>query len=407
LRAVDVSHPDYSTRTGQGDFSLRHCQVAVIGQGLAGAAALDALLRRGVDAVGFDPIGPGASRGSSHGSCRVFRRFNFESPHYTALADEALAGWTRLEREGGRQILVPCPVLEAGPKGSAAVRNSRRAALDNGLVTPLLTGTQVNARFPAFDLPEDWDAVVQDGGAILLAQVALEALRARGEAAGRIVSGTVIGLEPHEDHVLLRTAKEAWRADRVILAAGPWLSRFLPELAPVLTVTRQTVGWFAPARPETTGLDAFPIFILERSADDTIYGFPDFEGRGVKAAPHNHGPRVDADAWDPPASDAELAQVSAALAALIPGAAGPITDRDVCLYTNTTPADRRPDAGEEFIVDRWPGSRLIIGSACSGHGAKFAPAIGERLARLAVEAGYRAEAWFRLSRYGAFPDDRA
>lgn len=384
---------------------MRRCDVAVIGLGLAGAAALDALLRRGIDAVGFDPLPAGSERGSSHGSCRVFRRFNFESPHYTALADEALEGWARLERESGRQILIPCPVLEAGPKGSAAVRNSRQAALDNGVETPLLTGAEVNARFPAFDLPQDWDAVVQDGGAILLAQVALEALRARAEAAGRIQPQAVVSLEPQADHVLLRTAEDIWRADRVILAAGPWLSRLLPELAPVLKVTRQTVGWFAPARPKSVLPDAFPIFILERSAQDTVYGFPDFEGRGVKAAPHNHGPVVGPDDWEPPASDAELAAVGDALAALIPGAAGPITERDVCLYTNTVPADLRPDAGEEFILDRWPSSRLVVGSACSGHGAKFAPAVGERLARLATEAGYQPEAWLRLSRYRAFADD--
>ncbi|MBU4135391.1 MAG: hypothetical protein KJ690_03115, partial [Alphaproteobacteria bacterium] len=80
-------------------------------------------------------------------------------------------------------------------------------------------------------------------------------------------------------------------------------------------------------------------------------------------------------------------------------------ERDVCLYTNTRPADRRPDPGEEFIIDRWPGSRLIVASACSGHGAKFAPAIGDRLARLALEPDYLAEPFFRLSRYSAFPDD--
>ncbi|MDB5471472.1 MAG: hypothetical protein JWR84_3032 [Caulobacter sp.] len=381
---------------------MRSCDVAVIGLGLMGAAALEALLRRGVDAVGFDPLGPGADRGSSHGSCRIFRRFNFENPHYTALSDEALRGWTQLAQDGGRGLLIPCPVLEAGPKGCDIVRNSRQAAFHNGLEVPLLTGAEVNARFPAFRLPDDWDAVVQDGGAILLAQAALEALRAKAGAAGRITPSAVVALERHADHVLLRTADETVRANKVILAAGPWMSRFLPALAPILEVTRQTVGWFAPARPETVALGAFPIFILERSADDTVYGFPDFEGRGVKAAPHNHGPVVDADAWEPPASDAELRQVGDTLADLVPGAAGPVVERDVCLYTNTRPADRRPDAGEEFIVDRWPGSRLVVASACSGHGAKFAPAVGERLARLAVEAGYEAEPFFQLSRYAAF-----
>lgn len=384
---------------------MRQCDVAVIGLGLMGSAALNALLRQDIDAIGFDPLGPGATQGSSHGSCRVFRRFNFENPNYTRLSDDALAGWDRLARESGREILVPCPVLEAGPHGSAMVKASRQAALDHGLDAPLLTGRDVNALFPAFRLPGDWDAVVQDGGAILLAQAALEALRAPAEAAGRIVSDAVAGLDHHRDHVIVRTADETFRAGKVILAAGPWTARFLPDLAPLLQVTRQPVGWFRPAQPAAVRPGAFPLFILERSQNDIVYGFPDFEGRGVKAAPHNHGPLADADAWGPAATDAELRGVSEALAELIPGAAGPIIDRDVCLYTNTRPADRRPDAGEEFIIDRWPGSRMIVASACSGHGAKFAPAIGERLARLALEPDYRTEPFFRLSRYSGFPED--
>jgi sarcosine oxidase len=385
---------------------MRQCDVAVVGLGLIGSAALDALIRRGVDVLGFDPLGPGAQQGSSHGSCRIFRRFNFENSNYTGLSDEALQGWERLARESGAELLIPRPVLEAGPAGSDMVAASRRAAQDNGREAPLLTGRDVNARFPAFRLDDDWDAVVQDGGAILLAQTALAALRARADAVGRVVADEVVDLRHFGDHVMLQTAGgETIRAGKVILAPGPWLTQILPELAPLLEVTRQAVGWFKPARPAAVGPGAFPIFILARRQDDIVYGFPDFEGRGVKAAPHNHGPQVAADAWDPPASDEELRSVAEALAELVPGAAGPITEREVCLYTNTRPADRRPDAGEEFIIDRWPASNLVVASACSGHGAKFAPAIGERLASLATDPDFRAEPCFRLSRYSAFPDD--
>jgi sarcosine oxidase len=67
-------------------------------------------------------------------------------------------------------------------------------------------------------------------------------------------------------------------------------------------------------------------------------------------------------------------------------------------------AEGRPSAGsgEEFIIDRWPNSRLIVASPCSGHGAKFAPAIGEKLARLAIDPAYEVEPFFRLSRYSRF-----
>ena len=49
---------------------------------------------------------------------------------------------------------------------------------------------------------------------------------------------------------------------------------------------------------------------------------------------------------------------------------------DTCFYTTT------PD--ESFVLERH--GRIVVGSACSGHGFKFAPVTGARLANLAAEA---------------------
>ena len=49
---------------------------------------------------------------------------------------------------------------------------------------------------------------------------------------------------------------------------------------------------------------------------------------------------------------------------------------ETCLYTNT--------ADEEFVLERH--GRVVVGSACSGHGFKFAPVVGRTLAALAREA---------------------
>src|SRR6266571_3615795 len=143
---------------------MRKCEVAIVGLGLMGSSALHSLVRRGVDVLGFDPLVIGESRGSSHGSCRIYRRFNFESDAYTDLSDKAFAGWRALESASGRTILKPSRVLEAGPPGSQMV-----AASSNG--------AEANAAFPAFNLPEHWDVVVQESGGILMAEAAMLAFR--------------------------------------------------------------------------------------------------------------------------------------------------------------------------------------------------------------------------------------
>ena len=365
-----------------------------------GSAALYALARQGADVLGFDPLPVGAERGSSHGSCRVFRRFNAENTAYTALSDQAFAGWRALEAARGTKVLLPSQVLEAGPAGCASVAASRAAALAAGSApSGPRTGAEANAAFPAFRLPDDWDVVVQDSGGILLAEAAMRAFR-QG-AADRIVAEAA-RLEPTPAGLRITTATQAVMAAQAIVATGPWIAELIPGLRPHLVVTRQTVGWFRPAEPASVAYGRFPVFLLE-GPHGFVYGFPDFEGRGVKAALHDHGPPAGPDNWGPPASDAELSPVRQTLETFIPGAAGPILERDVCLYTNTRPADLRGDNGEEFIIDRLPQDpRIIVASPCSGHGAKFASAIGEILASLALDRAFQADPAFRLDRFSSF-----
>jgi sarcosine oxidase len=378
---------------------MRRCGIAVIGLGLMGSSALHALARRGADVLGFDPLQLGEPRGSSHGSCRIYRRFNFESEAYTGLSDQAFAGWQALQKASGRTLLMPSPVLEAGPPGSKLVAASRAAAARKGAIAGPATGAEANAAYPAFNLPDNWDVVVQESGGILLAEAAIRAFREGAE--DRIVQAAA-DMRPTPAGIRIRTPDEEVMAEQAIVAAGPWIAGFVQGLGRYLRVTRQAVGWFKPAKPERVGYGEFPVFIIEGERG-LVYGFPDFEGRGVKAALHDHGPIVGADQWSPPASDDELEAVRATLAKFVPGAAGPIADRDICLYTNTVKADLRRDDGAEFIIDRLPGDRrIIVASPCSGHGAKFASAIGAMLADMALDPQVTAPAAFRLDRFSGF-----
>src|SRR5258708_11410398 len=160
---------------------MRTCDIAIIGLGLMGSSALHSLVRRGADVLGFDPLNVGEPRGSSHGSCRVYRRFNFESEAYTDLSDRAYRGWRALESLSGRTILKPCHVFEAGPPGSKMVAASRRAAEQVGPIGGPTNGAEAHSDNPAFRLPPDWDVVVQESGGVLMAEAGIPAFPASAE----------------------------------------------------------------------------------------------------------------------------------------------------------------------------------------------------------------------------------
>jgi sarcosine oxidase len=170
------------------------------------------------------------------------------------------------------------------------------------------------------------------------------------------------------------------------------VGELVPALASKLRLTRQVIGWFEPVVRSAVRPDRMPVYLLE-SADDVVYGFPDFAGTGVKAGSHHAGrlwPSAGDARQDAGAADAE--RLSAFLARYMPAAAGPVRDLKTCIYTRT------PDA--DFILDRHPDHpQIVIASPCSGHGFKFAGVIGEITADLATVGETRHDiSRFALSR---------
>jgi glycine/D-amino acid oxidase-like deaminating enzyme len=105
-----------------------------------------------------------------------------------------------------------------------------------------------------------------------------------------------------------------------------------------------------------------------------FYGFPDL-GHGVKLAMHHGGEVVEPDRVRRDVGDDEVASIRELVRRHVPAADGPLRDATVCLYTNT------PDG--HFWIDAHPTHPgVLVASACSGHGFKFASAIGEILADL-------------------------
>ena len=375
-------------------------EVAVVGLGATGGAALYHLARRGVRAIGLERASPGHKGGSSHGESRIIRTAYFEHPSYVSLVRAAFANWRALEAASGQRLITPTGILEAGYAGSNLVAATLESIREHDLPHARMTGREASARFPAFNLPDDWETVFQPDAGILAADraIALHIEGAKGAGAEVRAQTAVAAIEPRAGSVRIVLADGGViEAGAVIVAAGAWINQLVPELAGQLTLSRQAVSWFAPARPDLTTPERMPVFLLDADADpatgapaDVIYGFPDFAGTGVKAASHLLGRTLESgDAARQDAGAEDTAPIAAALARLIPAAAGSVKQRTTCLYTST------PDA--DFIVDRHPADpRLILASACSGHGFKFASVLGEILADLAQGR----EAAHDLSRFG-------
>jgi sarcosine oxidase len=368
--------------------------VVVCGLGVMGSAALYELARLGVRVLGIERFAPGHAHGSSHGATRIIRLAYWEHPAYVPLVRRAYELWHDLETAAGRQLLHVTGIAEIGPPDGVLVRGTLASAQLHALRHEVLAAPDLMRRFPAFRLPGDYVGVVQPDGGFLEAEPAIHALIALAKESGAELrtGDTVRAIEPRGGGVRVISDGALIEAGAAVVTAGAWTKSLLPELPASLRATRQVMAWFAPRAPALFA-DRFPVFLIE-SRHGIHYGFPPF-GAGIKVAHHHHRDEViDPDSYDRAVSADDEALIRAGLADFIPDASGTLVDAKTCLYTMT------PDG--DFLIDRLPGApQVIVASPCSGHGFKFAPAVGEILADLATTGTTRHDiARFSLKRFG-------
>ena len=339
--------------------------VAIVGLGAMGSAALNAATCRGQRVIGFDRFEPGHSRSSSFGESRVIRLAYFEDPSYVPLLRGAYRAWRKLEAVTGEKILATTGIVEAGYPGAALVEGSIRSAREHDLPHELLTPRQVNDRFPAFNLPADWACVFQPDGGVLLPEKAIGLFVAAAQGLGATVrlNTPVLDVQPAGDGVKIKLEDGGVvDAGSAIVAPGPWIRDLVPELGSRLKLRRQPLLWFYPMDDALTRPDRMPVFFLQ-SHDHLTYGLPNVCG-AVKAASERRSFNLQ---MRPGRSDEKRGGAPRDPAALcFPRRRG---FHSLCVYT------RSPD--EHFVIGA-PGSAANRpGVAVLRHGFKFASIIGE------------------------------
>lgn len=383
--------------------------VVVVGLGAMGAAALYQLARRGVRAVGIDRFAPPHSLGSSHGETRITRQAVGEGAAYAPLVLRSHEIWRELEAATGARLLVACGLVISGPMHRPTTHHGKpdflptTAAVARQFAIPheVLTRDELARRFPLFtNLAEDDVGYYEPGAGFVhpeacIAAQLTEALRL---GARTLANRRVTAIAQQGDFVRLETTAGPVQAGRVIFSAGAWTAPLLgPPFDRLLRVTRQVLHWFAPDDPAAFDPARCPAFFRMHGPGDGdyFYGFPiPSGGAGVKVATEQYATATDVETADRGVLPAEAARLHAMhIAGRLAGVTPQALRSEACLYTST------PDSG--FVIDAHPAMpRVLVVSACSGHGFKHSAAIGEAAAEVVTLGSARLDlSAFRLARF--------
>lgn len=362
-----------------------------------GRATLFHLAQRGRRVLGLEQYSAGHKLGSSHGDSRIIREMYFEHPLYVPLVQRAYELWRELERRSGRALMTITGGLMIGPPKGSVVTGTLKSAAEHGLSHEVLNARQTSERFPSFRFDEEIVAVLDPRAGYLDADACNAAHLDLALAAGAEArfEEPVKEWNAKGSGVEVRTHAGTHHADQLVIAAGGWASKVLPDLELPLRIERQVVFWLnPPAGAESYDRPRFPIYAYEYKPASICYGFPRL-ARGVKASVMHDGETTD----DPAKvrrtiDDADIRSLRAALSPVIPAlATAPVRESDTCIFTNT------PD--HDFLVDFHPlHPQVLISSPCSGHGFKFASVIGELQAQLLIDGRARFDlSPFRIARF--------
>lgn len=345
-----------------------------------GSQSVWQLAQRGHRVLGLDRFAPPHAMGSSHGQSRIIREAYFEDPRYVPLVQRAYAVWAQLEAASGTRVFRQTGGLMLGSPDGVLIRGTQRSADLHALPHEVLSAADVARRFPVFTPTDDMVGVLEPRAGVLSPELCISAALRVAQALGATVhtGETLLGWHAVPGGLEVVTTGGRYRTASLILTVGAWTRETVSELALPLRVQRNVQYWFTPRRhAQHFSPDVMPVFLAEYAPGSAWYGFPD-TGDGVKVAIHHHGAAVHPDTVDRDVTAEESRTMRDILDRYMPDAHGTLRDSAVCLYTNS------PD--EHFVIGRHPShASVIVASPCSGHGFKFASAIGEVLADLATD----------------------
>jgi sarcosine oxidase len=350
--------------------------VIVLGLGGMGAATAFHLAARGKSVIGIDRYQPGHRYGSSHGKTRIIREAYFEAPEYVPLVRRAYQLWRELENDSRQSLLSIHGLLTMGKPESELVAGVLKSSEMYGIACESFDRSQIMQRFPGAVPSEDMVGVYEPTGGLLDPEKCIDVhLKLARDHGASIRDGErVTGWKSTGTGVEVVTDQDTYRAEQLVVTAGPWTGRILNDLELPLECWRVFFAHYDSVKRDYYTPDTFPITLWD-TPTGSYYAIPYLPGQGMKVGRHDSGEVVDPETMKRTVDVAELRNQTETIERYMPGSTGRVLEAETCIYTVT------PD--HHFIIDRHP-EYENVSFACgfSGHGYKFASVVGEIMADL-------------------------
>ena len=376
--------------------------IAVVGAGIFGVAAALELRDRAHAVTLFEQGRAPYARASSTDTSKTIRRLYGHNATYVDLVERAAIKWRDWAMRLGEPIYVRTGQLqiERDFHPGSRIHDSWEFMSTRDTTVEILSISDARVRFPQF-LYHDGETCLYDpwGGYIASGDAVAGLVRLARESGIAVREDTPV-TDVSEDSIGARVRADgrALHFDCVVVAAGVWIERLVPEVGRHIRPTRQEMAFFKPDDPGLLASGGMPVWAVNPETDGW-YGHPLRRQGWVKVANDLRGDVVDPDA-PRVVTPAFLDAARGFLAARIPALArAPLVDSRMCLYEET------PD--RHFIIDWAPGSRrILVAGGCSGHGFKFGGSIGDVIADALEHKDGRDGALFRIGRrFGSEPHD--
>lgn len=367
--------------------------VAVIGLGLVGSAALRHLSGSGVSAVGIGPgepanwsthSGPFASH---YDSGRVTRRLDARY-EWAVLAARSIDNYSAIEAASGLTFHHPSGFLFVR-NDAEGIAHQRDVIGRLGLPVTVTTTDDIRTSHPDLAFPPGWTAMLEPAPAGYLdPRIMAKAQLAVAHQQGADICRThVASLHRVSGHFQIELVEGTHlEAQRVLISTGPYLNDLLPEKL-AARVVPEAVLLAEVSDQEGARLAELPsfIYLLDHPIHDDVYVVPPArypDGRmylklgasiaGAETLTTND----EKNGWmTGDAADAQLDWMRDVLLTVMPGVRFESFSMKPCLITDTI-------HGLPFIDQVDDGLFVAVGG--NGHAAKSADAIGALGSQLAL-----------------------